>query len=146
MAKAFSLEDGNLNTVPLTSSITRTYKDLDLSFAARPSGDVYKKNDAAAVKQAVKNLLLTNYGEKPFMPYYGGNLNDFLFNLDTEFDEHSINEAVTVAIDNYEPRASVQQVTSKLNPDYNSVTVRVVFKIITTNQLETVQVNLARIR
>lgn len=146
MAKAFSIEDGNLSTVPITSTRRRQYLDIDLIFANRPSGDIYKKSDAAAVKQAVKNLLLTNYGEKPFEPFYGGNLNDFLFNLDTEFDAHSINEAVTVAIDNYEPRARVEQVNSILNPDYNSVTIRVVFRVITTNQLETVQVNLARIR
>lgn len=146
MAKAFSIEDGNLSTVPITSTRRRQYLDIDLIFANRPSGDIYKKSDAAAVKQAVKNLLLTNYGEKPFEPFYGGNLNDFLFNLDTEFDAHSINEAVTIAIDNYEPRARVEQVNSVLNPDYNSVTIRVVFRVTTTNQLETVQVNLARIR
>lgn len=146
MAKAFAIEDGNLNTRPITSSISRTYKDLDLSFTNKASGDIYKKNDAAAVKQAVKNLLMTNQGEKPFNPYYGGSLNEFLFNLDTEFDEYSINEAVEIAINNYEPRASVEQVISKVNPDYNSLSVQVVFRIVTTNQLETVQVNLARIR
>lgn len=146
MARAFSIEDGNLATVPITSSVTRTYKDIDLKFANRPSGDLYKKTDAAAVKQAIKNLLMTNPTEKPFQPYFGAGLNDFLFNLSTEWDEFEINEKVTFAIENYEPRAKVLGVQSNINADQYSVTVRVIFQIITTNQTETIQVNLARLR
>ena len=61
--RSFAIEDGNLNKATLVVSRSRVYKDIDLSFAKRPYGDVYKKTDAAAVKQAVKNLLLTNSTE-----------------------------------------------------------------------------------
>ena len=81
MAKVFSIEDGNLTKVPLTSSVTRLYKDIDLTFAKKSSGDIFKKTDAAAVKQSVKNILMTNPTEKPFDPYFGGGLNEFLFTL-----------------------------------------------------------------
>ena len=79
MARAFSIEDGNTNVKTIRSARSVSFLDLDLSFSPRPSGDLYKKNDAAAVKQAVKNLLLTNITEKPFNSQFGGNLNDFLF-------------------------------------------------------------------
>ena len=75
VTKAFSLEDGNLSRKTLLGTKTKEYKDIDLTFTNKPSGDIYKKNEAAAVKQAVKNLLLTNSTEKPFEPYYGGDLN-----------------------------------------------------------------------
>lgn len=146
MAKAFSIEDGNLGNVPLISSVTKTYKDIDLSFINRPSGDVYKKTDAAAVKQAIKNILLTNKGEKPFQPYYGGNLNDFLFELSTEFDELDIKETVANAITNYEPRALVRQVNVDVSPDFNSVNITVVFQVVSTNEVERVDVTLTRLR
>jgi len=146
MAKAFSIEDGNLSNVPLTSSITRTYRDIDLTFTARPSGDIYKKTDAAAVKQAIKNILLTNRTEKPFQPLYGGNLNDFLFNLSTEFDEFDIEEAVTLAVNNYEPRAKILSVKSNIQEDYNSVNVEVTFQILSTSEVATTVVSLARLR
>ena len=146
MAKAFSIEDGNLSNVPLISSVTKTYKDIDLSFTNRPSGDVYKKTDAAAVKQAIKNLLLTNKGEKPFQPYYGGNLNDFLFALSSEFDELDIKETVVNAITNYEPRALVRQVNVDVSPDFNSVNITVVFQVVSTNEVERVDVTLTRLR
>ena len=61
MARAYSTEDTNLSK-SLISSRGTDYKDIDLAFAAKPAGDVFKKTDAAAVKQAVKNLLLTNRG------------------------------------------------------------------------------------
>lgn len=146
MAKAFSIEDGNLTTVPLTSSITQTYKDIDLTFAKRSSGDIFKKTDAAAVKQSVKNILMTNPTEKPFDPYFGGGLNEFLFELSEEFSELDIQEQVAQAIENYEPRARVKAVNVSLNPDFNSMTVNVEFTVITTLENVVLEVNLVRLR
>jgi len=146
MAKAFSIEDGNLSNVPITSSVSRTYKDIDLTLALKTTGDVYKKIDAAAVKQSIKNILMTNRTEKPFEPFYGGNLNDFLFNLSETFSDFEIQEQVTLAINNYEPRARVLNVRSKLNPDRNSISVAVTFKVITTGQTETTVLSLTRVR
>ena len=83
VAKAFSIEDGNLSNKTLIGARTRSYSDIDLTFSKKPSGDIFKKNEAAAVKQAVKNLLMTNRLEKPFTIDYGGHLNDFLFELST---------------------------------------------------------------
>ena len=79
MPRVFSQEDGQLEKPTIISSRERVYKDVDLTFTARSMGDVFKKTDAAAVKQSIKNLLLTNHGDKPFTHYYGGNLNSFLF-------------------------------------------------------------------
>lgn len=146
MAKAFSIEDGNLSNIPLTSSLTRSHSDIDLTFTAKPSGDIYKKTDAAAVKQSVKNILMTNRTEKPFDPFFGASLNNFLFNLSTEFDEFGIEEAVTMAINNYEPRARVIDVKANVQPDYNSVSVNVRFQVVTTGEIETTVVSLTRLR
>ena len=146
MAKAFSIEDGNLSNVPLTSSISRRYRDIDSTFLSRQSGDIFKKTDAAAVKHSIKNLLMTNESEKPFLPQYGGNLNSFLFSLSEEFDELDVKEQVSQAIDNFEPRARVREVAVDINPDANSINVTVIFQMVTTMQIETVQVSLTRLR
>ena len=146
MAKAFSIEDGNLSNVPLTSTIAKRYTDIDLTFTNRPSGDIYKKTDAAAVKQSIKNILLTNRTEKPFNAVYGGDLYSLLFDLTEGFDEIGLKEMVTVAIGNYEPRAQVLEVNADVNPDYNSIRITVIFQMVTTLQVETVQVSLTRLR
>jgi phage baseplate assembly protein W len=146
MAKAFSIEDGNLSNKPITASKARTYKDIDCSFEKRPSGDVYKKTDAAAVKQSVRNLLLTNKGEKPFNPYYGSQLQRLLFSLDTEVDEDDVDQVVRNAINNYEPRARVLNVSANFSPDYNSANVTVLFQVVNTMEDVTVTVTIARVR
>jgi len=146
MAKVYSFEDGNISNKPITSSTTRTYRDVDLTFTKKPSGDVYKKTDAAAVKQSVKNILMTNRTEKPFEPFYGGNLNDLLFNLSEAYSDFEIEEQITLALNNYEPRARVLNVKSKLTPDRNMIGVSVTFKILTTNQVDTTVLSLTRVR
>ena len=79
--RLLSQEDGGLNTNNKLVSRSRGFSDLDLLFANKPNGEIYKKIDAAAVKQSVKNLVLTNYYEKPFQPYFGTNIRDMLFEL-----------------------------------------------------------------
>lgn len=146
MAKAFSIEDGNLNIQPITSSKSRTYKDIDCTFNKKPSGDIYSKNDAAAVKQAIKNLLMTSRGEKPFNPYYGADLNSLLFSLSTESDTSTVEENIYNAISNYEPRAVVREVDVRLNADTHSANIRVIFRVVSTNEVVTTNVNIARVR
>jgi len=144
--RAFSIEDGNLAVKPIITSQTRTYNDLDLSFAKKTTGDIFKKNDAAAVKQSIKNILLTNRTEKPFAPNFGGDLNRFLFSLDTEFDEFEIEDLVVSSIAKNEPRARVTKVESNIAGDYNSVDIIITFQVVSTSQTEQLNISLARLR
>lgn len=144
--KAFSIEDGNLSTKPITTSQTRTYKDIDLTFAKKATGDVYKKNDTAAVKQSIKNILMTNRTEKPFSPTFGGDLNRYLFSLDTEFDEYEIEDAVISSLAKFEPRARVTKIDSIISPDYNSVSITIQFRVLSTSTNEQITLSLTRLR
>ena len=70
--RAFAQEDTDLNTASIASSRAKEYIDIDLTFQAKPtSGEIFKKKDAAAVKQAIKTLVMTNLLEKPFDPFFG---------------------------------------------------------------------------
>lgn len=146
MAKEFSIEDGNLQNRPITTTINRTYSDIDCTFEASPLTGIYKKTDANAVRQSVKNLLMTNHGEIPFRPYYGGNLNDLLFSLSTDLESSDVEDNVRYAIEKYEPRAKIQTLKSVIRPDYNSIDVTIVFEVINTQKLVTLNVNIARTR
>jgi len=146
MARVFSIEDGNLDTASITTSRQKSYSDIDMTFAKKGNSDIFKKSDAAAVKQAVKNLLLTNFGEKPFNPEFGGNLNAFLFNLDTEFDELEIEDAVAQAMANFEPRAILRQVIATLLEEQNTVNVKVIFQVVNVAETQELSINLTRLR
>ena len=146
MARIFSQEDGNLNTRSIVTSRSTDYSDIDLTFANKPSGDIYKKTEAAAVKQAVKNLLLTNFSEKPFQPRFGGNLNALLFALNTDVDDDELKEQIARSIETFEPRAEVLNITSNLKDDSHEIKVTVTFKVVNTSQVITTDINLTRLR
>ena len=144
--RAFSVEDGNIGTRTILSAVNKTYSDIDLSFAKKVTGDVFKKEHAAAVKQAVKNLLLTNFSEKPFQPRFGGNLNSLLFALNTDIDDAELKEQIITSIETFEPRAEVLNITSNLREDSHEIKVTVTFKVVNTSQVVTTDINLTRLR
>ena len=152
MARAFANEDRELNKASIITSRTRLYSDIDLTFtnlpadSDTPSTDIYKKKDAAAVKQAIKNLLLTNFYEKPFNPFYGGNLRDLLFELADEDIEDDIRNNIARAIQSFEPRARIIDIRIKNQPDYNSVDVTIEFQIVNTEQTVIYTTTLVRLR
>lgn len=146
VSRAFSIEDGNLQSKSITVARELTYSDIDLTFTPKPSGDLYKKNDAADVKQSVKNLLLTNHTEKPFRMGFGGNLSAFLFELDTETDFDILAERIIETVDLYEPRAQVTRVDGNVYPSRNEVVVTVEFQILSTSELVVLDLTLTRLR
>ena len=145
-AKAFAIEDGNLGTRSVVTARTKVYSDLDLTFQKKPNGDIYKKTDAAAVKQSVKTTLTTNLLEKPFNPAFGGNLNSLLFQLDTEADTDLIQESIVVAIEDYEPRAKVLDVIVNVSGQNHLAKITVVFQIMNTREVVSVDVSVTRAR
>lgn len=146
MSRAFATEDRNLDTVSIITSRSKVYRDIDLSFAARPSGEIYRKQDAGAVKQAIKNLLLTNHFEKPFLPLYGGNLRSLLFELAYDDIEADVVSNISRAIEAYEPRAEILNITVNNQADYNSISVTVEFRIVNTEETVVFTTTLTRLR
>ena len=147
MGKQFSIQDGNLSNAPITTSVKRTNSDIDCSFERNPTtNDIYKKTEAAAVRQSIKNLLMANRGSVPFKPVYGGNLESFLFQLDTEIESYDIEESVRTQIELFEPRAVLRRVTANIQGDYNSVSLTIVFQVINTSKVVTMELAISRAR
>ena len=92
--RVFSTQDGKQNTSSIITSRSKIFRDIDLSFTAKPNGEIYVKRDAAAVTQALKNLIQTNYYEKPFQPFFGGNIRSMLFELADEESEDELREQI----------------------------------------------------
>lgn len=146
MAQVFSIEDGNLQSRSLVTTRDKVYSDIDLTFAKRPSGDVYKKTDAASVKQAIKNLLLTNLGEKPFNPYFGGGLSDLLFELADNDLDILLEQQIIEAVENWEPRARLLSINTNMQPDKNTARVKITFQILSTSEEVIFETTVARLR
>lgn len=144
--RVLSKEDGNLNSITLVTTRDKIYRDIDLLFTTKDNGELYVKKDAAAVKQSIKNLLLTNHFEKPFLPFYGGNIRALLFELAFDDVADDIEENIKIAIERYEPRAIVRSINVRSDADNNSIRVTVEFQIINSDELITFSTTLSRLR
>tara|TARA_A200000159_G_C7033281_1_gene218955 strand:+ start:40 stop:489 length:450 start_codon:yes stop_codon:yes gene_type:complete len=149
MARAFSVEDGGLNkTSTVKSSRAREFLDIDLSFTPKGAGDLYKKTSISSVKQALRNILMTQRTEKPFAPYFGANLREFLFEHADYITENKMNSAIIESIRAYEPRVNPQtiKVYSKMEPDANAITLTIIFNIQNSTADEEFTTRLTRLR
>lgn len=145
--RALSQEDGNLNSIPIISSRNKPYLDIDLLFTAKPTtGDIYKKTDAAAVRQAVKTLLLTNAFEKPFLPRFGADLRKLLFDLNDPIVAPTVRRQILENIAVYEPRCIPQEVRINNIIDSNEIEVSVTFQIKSTLEQVTLTTTVSRLR
>ena len=82
-----------------SSKSVRLYKDIALSFERNSNTkDVIIKKDIAAVKQSVKNLILTNHFERPFHPEIGSNVTAILFEPMTPITANILNKTIQVNV------------------------------------------------
>ena len=117
------------------------YRDLNLTFNKHPvTGAISILKDREAVKRAVRNLIMTNIYERPYNPLFGGNVTAMLFENATQMTEHRIFEQIKTAIKNWEPRASLDNLIVDLQPDSNSLFVKIVFSI--TNSLGPIELDI----
>ena len=114
-----------------SSRSTRLYKDLALSFERNTATkDVIIKKDVEAVKQSVRNLIMTNHYERPFHPEIGSGISQLLFEPLDPITSNSLTRVIGEVITNFEPRAQVVAVDSRPDPDSNSYEVTISFRVI----------------
>lgn len=146
MARVFSQEDANISKISASSTRTRPYKDIDLTFTASDIGNIFKKTETAAVKQAVKTLLNSNKFDKPFEPGFGIDLQSYFFELADEQTGGRIVEKIKSTIETYEPRASVRNIRVGVQEDINAVNIILSFSVRNTDQTITVETTISRLR
>ena len=131
----------------LTTDVVRDFKDLDLNFNIHPvRKDISKSIGPMAVVNSIKNLILTNYYERPFQPDIGSNVRRLLFeNLDN-ITASTIKDEIERTIVNYEPRATVK--TINVTADYDKNGFKVYLEFFIVNQTAPIVINflLERIR
>jgi|TARA_R110000823_G_scaffold43485_3_gene113096 phage baseplate assembly protein W len=126
---SFTVSDAeNKNNSSLNS---RVYSDLDLFFTKRSvDKDVNTLTNVQAIKRSVRNLVLTNFYEKPFHPEIGSGVRELLFEIASPLTSLAISQAVTDVINNYEPRASLNFVDVNAQLDNNAYDISINFSIV----------------
>ena len=65
-------------------NLSRQFRDFSMSMKANPNTEDFSvvKNENA-IKQSMKNLVMTGFGERPFQPEKGSRLRQMLFEKDS---------------------------------------------------------------
>jgi len=114
----------------MASTLKKIYSDIDLTFKRVPgTNDVALRYDENAVIASVRNLLLTNFYERPFQPDVGSNLNHLLFEPATGITASILDMEIKNTIKNYEPRVAIDELQVTLNEDGNSFLVYLSFYV-----------------
>lgn len=123
------------------------YSDFYNNFNMHPHNRTLAKytNDNA-VKRAVRNLIMTQPGERRFQPEYGCNLRRFLFENVSEYVAGLIKDVIMETIAQYEPRVRVLDVIIIPNDAINSYEVTVVFEVINNVNPMSISLTLYRVR
>ena len=115
-------------------NLSRQFRDFSMSMKANPNTEDFSvvKNENA-IKQSMKNLVMTGFGERPFQPEKGSRLRQMLFE---NFDIFMLEELK-------EPRMTVSQVNVDIDDD-NNLEVEVEYVIIGERITQTVDFLLER--
>ena len=140
-----SYDSGTLTNKSKRSA--RIFSDLNLDFVQNPATkDIQKIEDVDAVKRSVRNLINTNYYERPFRPSLGSNLRALLFELYSPQMSHAISKEIDLLIKNYEPRARLVNVKTNSDPERNGYEVSISFYVVNFPEQVQVQAFLERLR
>ena len=89
--------------------------------------------DENSLIQNIYSILLTRKGERLFNPDFGTTIEERVFSIMNEDDETSILQECFTAINDYEPRVSVDYDESKVEIDYDANTIRVIIAVVLPN-------------
>jgi len=106
----------------------KDYRDFDMDFGAHPAhGDIDTIKKTTAINRSIKNIIRTNRFERLFQPTIEGGLNALLFENFGALTSSRIQSAITHAINRFEPRADVKDITVKAEPDENGYYVSIIY-------------------
>lgn len=134
-----------------TISRKHDFSDLDLNFIPHPTtGDVVVRVGDEAIKRSVRNLILTNFYDRPFRPFIGSNVQKLLFEQPTPMTANFIKDSILEVVKNYEPRVKIIRLSvdpyigdSGYEDGYNAT---IYFEVLNRNEPLLVTLFLERIR
>ena len=111
--------------------VSRSFKDLSMSFKANPLNDdlITLKNEAA-IARSIRNIVFTSPGEKIFNPEFGSQISGALFELDTQFNQIALQDEIKSILSQFEPRIDNIVTTVTIVPDSNEMNATIEYDIV----------------
>ena len=126
---------------------SRPFRDIDLDFDRNiVTNDVNVVENVVAIKRSVRNLIQTNYYERPFNPELGCGIRELLFEPFTPMTKVFIERKIQEVLVNFEPRITLHNVAVDDDQDRNRLVVDIYFYIVGVSGPQQVQTFLQRVR
>lgn len=123
------------------------FSDFNTSLARHPiKGDLAIKADVDAVKQSIKNLVLTNKMERPFQPTIGCDIRKLLFENISPTTIVMAKQTIVETLERHEPRCNIINVKASVDEDNNALYITIVFSVINNSDVQELNLILERIR
>lgn len=121
-------------------------RDIDFSFKRHPlTGDIATKTDSSALKQSIRNIVLTNYYERGFNVELASNLNASLFENVGNLMLQQVRDNISNSLINFEPDCELLDV-EVIDNDDNSITVTIYYNEFTNPDTQSISIELTRLR
>jgi len=125
----------------------KPHRDLDLSLKIHPiRKDIIPLKDDNAIKNALRNLLVSNFYDRPFAIDKGANLKGLLFEPADVFTKIALRKNIETVIEKYEPRVAIREIVINDEPEMNAYRILVDFKIKEFDTNESVEIILRRLK
>jgi phage baseplate assembly protein W len=124
------------------------YSDFPNSFTKHPvSNEIVVIKGVESVRQSLKNVILTNLGEKLFSPFFGSNVTHSLFELEGPFLSNEIIRHISLAAAQFEPRVNIINVAVNNEANTNRIDINIVFSIMSNPNVPIdLTINIKRVR
>jgi len=120
---------------------------LDFKFTLNPvTHDVARRFDEDAIKNSLKNLILTANYERPFHSEIGSPIRRLLFEPATPLLGAMLKRTISDVINTFEPRVNIIDINAVVNPDETSVDIVIEFTILNTTAPIKLELTLERTR
>ena len=126
-------------------NLSRQFRDLSIGMKANPNTEDFSivKNQNA-IKQAMKNLILTGFSERPFQPTKGSRLRQMLFEPFDVFMSEELKEEMFNVLKTFEPRIVVNEIRM-IPGEPNELEVEVDYTIVGETLIQTVDFLLEKV-
>mgnify|MGYP001025839967 FL=1 len=112
----------------MATTYGKQYVDFDMDFTVHPShGDLSVVKKSTAISRSIRNLLSTKMNERLFQPGVDSGIEILLFENFNNLTSSRLEEAIKYAIDKYEPRAEVTNITVHANEEENAYEVSITY-------------------
>lgn len=111
--------------------VSRSFKDLSFNFTKNPiTNDIVVLKNNEAIKQSVKNLVLTKLGERVFRPEIGTDISSYLFELNRSVAANELIQQIEQVLEFYESRIILQRIDVDVDDALNSFDVSIEYLIV----------------